>query len=485
MFLYFLLSRHNLIIMCHNFNLVIPSYNRSKLIKEKTLKFIIDNKLNNKNTVYVFTPQLEEYKKELKDIENLCIVKSDIGLNNSRNYIMKYFKLNTKLLILDDDIDTIINLNCKEPSIISEIIRTFEFMETEKIKLGSINPTSNSYFSDKKIKIGYYFCIGTIYFLINDKFYLNINDELEDYTRTILYYKRYGKILRNNNLLLKTKYNQKGGMFSIERNNERSKHAINLFLDYPEYVLLKKKKDYLGIKLLINKKNIIIDLNKDVINEPNNILGSYPNINYKDNFKLLLNKNYIFKVNNKIEGYLIRDIYKLNNIENLKIKTNQNSGDIAGKLDINKIQNCSKKYFNEFKFNKNKTRTKKDEKHKFELSNTIKRLSEKIKDNEKINNIYNQIKNYNVLNECNYYSCNKELVSAYHKDKNNKSNYVMLLTKNNNLDLHLPELNLKINNKDNDLLIFNLKEYIHGNTIGNINNRYSLIFFDKKIKEEK
>ena len=478
--------------MINNFIIVIPSYNRSELIKKKTLNFIINNKLND-NTIYIFTPQIEEYNHSLIHYKNIYIIKCQIGLNNARNYIMKYFDLGTRLLILDDDIDNIINLNNNDINL--EIIKTFEIMEKENIKLGSINPTSNIYFSDKKIKTGYYFCIGAFYFLINDKYYLDIEDTLEDYSRSISYYKKYGKVLRNNNLLLKTKYNQLGGMYSEHRNNERTQQAIKLFLQYPEFILLRKKKDYLGIQLRKNSKNVVnicqygeedlrYSLEVDCAGlRNNNILGTYPNINKENIFKLDKNKNYIFKLDNKIIGYLIRNIYKLDNIENVKVKSNDNSGDISGIIDINKIQKCSRKYFNEFKFNKNMTRTKKSDNHKFEISNTIKRISGKIKDNEIINKIYLDIKDYNVLNECNYFTLNKDLQSAYHKDTRNNSNYVMVLTKNNTLDLHLPELNLLINNKDNDLLIFDLKNYIHANTKANIKDRYSLIFFDKKIKK--
>ncbi len=179
--------------MINNFKIVIPSYNRSKLIKEKTLKWLLNNKLNDNNNVYIFTPQIEEYKNSIKNINNIYFVKCEIGLNNARNDIMKYFDLGTKLLILDDDIDTIINLNHKDNLIKSEIIKTFEIMEKQNIKLGSINPTSNIYFSDKQIKTGYYFCIGAFYFLINDKYYLDIEDELEDYSRSIIYKKNMEK----------------------------------------------------------------------------------------------------------------------------------------------------------------------------------------------------------------------------------------------------------------------------------------------------
>ena len=161
------------------------------------------------------------------------------------------------------------------------------------------------------------------------------------------------------------------------------------------------------------------------------------------------------------------------------MKENQNSGDIAGRIEKAKLQNCARKYFDELIFTKNRTRTKRTDKHKFEMSNTIKRISGKIESKEIIENIYNDIKNYNVLGSCNYYTCNKDLQSAYHIDRKNKTPYVILVTKNNNLDLHIPELELEINNRDNDILVFDLKNWMHANTKGEINNRYSIVYFNK------
>ena len=71
LFFYFFSSNY---LMINNFIIVIPSYNRSELIKKKTLNFIINNKLND-NTIYIFTPQIEEYNHSLIHYKNIYIIK--------------------------------------------------------------------------------------------------------------------------------------------------------------------------------------------------------------------------------------------------------------------------------------------------------------------------------------------------------------------------------------------------------------------------
>jgi len=456
-------------------NICICSYNRFNLIKQKTLHFLNKHSLNALNKVYIITPQIDEYKESLKDYD-VNFIKCNIGLSNARIAVNQSFPLDSKIWFLDDDIDDILTMN-ENIIIQNEIEKIFKIMHDQKIFLASINPTSNKYYSKGLIKVGLYFCIGACYFIINEQRISFNKDELEDYQRSIEYFKRDKKVLRNDRLFIKTKYNQKGGMHTETRNENRSRRAIELFLEYPEYILLKKKKNYLGLILKKNTKNRLVELNMGGgLNQRAFLNGLYPTISL--DIKLDLNTNYIFKLDNKIIGYLIRNLYYLGDFK-FKMKENQNSGDIAGRVTKQKIQKNVLKYFHELEFNKSITRTKKTDKHKFEMSNTIKRVSGLISLNDKIQNIYNDIKSYNVLNESNYYSVNKELQSAYHLDRRNKSPYVMLITKNNNLDLHLPQLELEINNRDGDILVFDLKKYFHGNTEGDLKNRYSIIFFDK------
>lgn len=463
------------------FKIIICSYNRLELLKTKTLNFIKNNFKSNV-PVYIFTPQYDDYFNEFIEDDQIKIILTKKGLSNARNHVIDYFEEDEQLLFLDDDIDDIIKYD-PAIKIDNEFKRSFKLMEKNKIKLGSINPTSNKYFSNGDYKYGLYFCIGCCYMLINDKQILDIKDELEDYERSIVYYKKYQSNFRNDRLFIKTKYNQKGGMYSVARNTNRTKRAIELFCIYPNYVLLKLKKEYLGIRLKWNTKNQTINLqmggglmSRDMLN------GSYPNIKLDKN-KLKLNTNYIFRLQGKLIGYLIRQIYSIKDFK-ITMKNNQNSGDISGKIEKEKLGKCFQKYYDEYDFNKQKTRTAKSKKHKFELCNSIQRLSKEIKKNDVMNRIYEDVKDYNIFGTCNYFTCNKDLQSAYHRDRRNRTPYVMLLTLNNKLNLSIPELNIEINNRDTDLLVFDLKNWFHANTAGETKDRYSIVFFDKKIKGE-
>jgi len=465
------------------FKIVIPSYNRLELIKEKTLKTINKyfNNNNNNIEIYVFTPN--DYSSINNIYPRVKIHRCCSGLVNARTKIMKHFKKGDYLLFMDDDIDDII-MKKNNTDIYNEICNDFNIMKKNKIYLGGICPCRNVYLTDTNYNLN--FCVGSFYYLINDKYYLDIPDEYEDYERSLLYYIKYGNVYRNNNILVNTKYeSNNGGMFSLDRYNNKSRRSIELLYKYPNYVILNKKKNYLGIKLRKNKKTEIINLDH---NNKYYLLGDYIN-----NCNVILDKkiNYFFRINGKLEGYIIRNKYKLDNF-NFKTEKNQQSGDIAGKLDINKIEkyykikidNLKNKDSN-YKYKLNITGSRisnKDKYLKFQFCNTIKRKSGLINSNINIFNIYNDIKHYNIfdnINNINYYTVNHELRSACHLDRKNKSDYSILITYNNKLNLLLPELDLEINNNDGDIVIFNGKKYIHGNSEGDIKNRYSIIFFEK------
>lgn len=447
------------------FKIAIPSYNRYDMIQNKTLKFL-DNAFKGKYEIYIFTPNNEYIELD----EKYNIVKCKAGLINARNEIMAFFDVDQPLLILDDDIENVINLSEDELDI--ELEKNFKYMINNNIRLGSINPTGNKFFSSLDYKKGLIFCVGCFYLLINDRYYINCNDEMEDYERSILYYIKYGNLFRNDKMLVITHYEKnKGGMFSSTRYESKSSRSIHLLSTYPNYCLITRKKNYFGLRLKTNKKTIIYKVKHECQGLIN---GMYSNRSSCLDPK----KNYIFMYGNVMLGFLIRNIFKIGNLD-YSVKDNQNSGDIAGIIEKERLDMCFQKIYDEYDFNKQKTRTAKNEKHKFEISNTIRRKSGKIQDCEKMTEIYDKVKHLNIFNNMNSYVINKNLVSGYHRDIRNKEPYILLITKNNKLDLELPEFDLVINNRDDDILIFNAKKYFHGNNKGDSANRYSIVFFNK------
>lgn len=463
------------------FKIVIPSYNRLELIQNKTLKTINKYFNNNNIEIHVFTPN--DYSSINNIYPAVKIHRCRTGLINARTKIMKHFKKGEYLLFMDDDINDI-TLKEEKIDLYNEICNDFNIMKKNKIYLGGICPCKNVYLTDKNTDFN--FCVGSFYYLINDKYYLDIQDEYEDYERSILYYIKYSNVYRNNNILVNTKYDlNNGGMFSLDRYKNKTRRSIELLYKYPNYVILNKKKNYLGIKLRKNKKTEILDLK---YNKIYGLLGDYIN---DCNIKLDKKKNYFFRINDELEGYIIRNLYIIDDEFKFKVCKNQNRADISGKIKPDKIERYYKKKLDyikendpghEIKYNKTGTRVRKDKYFNYEFCNTIHCKSGYLNDFEIMNDIYNDVKYYNIFknyDKMNYFTCNYELRSALHIDKGNKSDYSIILTKNNFLNLLLPELDLEINNRDGDFLVFNGKNLIHGNSKDVKKKRYSIIFFEK------
>jgi hypothetical protein len=250
--------------------ITIPSYKRSNLIINKTIK-LLDRLLINYYNVYIFILKEDEndYKNCLKEYIdkglNLIIVEIDHGLHHMRNYITKYFPNNTMLLSMDDDIDDLYKLNIDESisnlksscryklRIITScefydlINYGFELCTNNSIGLFGIYPIKNGYFMKDSDEITYNlkFCVGTFWGCINNH-NININiEEKEDYERTILFYKIYNKILRFNNICVATKYykNHGGMQYNNENRILNSKNSVDFLVNnYSEYCKINKQK---------------------------------------------------------------------------------------------------------------------------------------------------------------------------------------------------------------------------------------------------
>jgi len=455
-----------------NFTIVIPSYHRANLIKSKSLK-TIEKYFGTKYEIYIFTPHPDEYF----DIpDHIKVEKCPIGLIKARNAIMEYFNVNEKLFILDDDIDDFEVLN--DCNLINEINISFEIMKNNKIHLGGFNPTGNAYFANGKYKIGLQFCVGCAYLLINDRHYMDVNDELEDYHRSIEYYVKDGSTFRNDKILIKTRYeSNKGGMFSLDRYKNKNKEAIHLLLTYPHLVQVKMKSKYLGVKLRKNSRTEIIKVQYNAVGLING--------QYSKHTKSPLNpkKNYFFMDGNKMVGYILRNIYRFPDNFKYTVEHNENSGDIAGIIKVDKMAKYMRDKWSGLEFNKQKTRTSKNANYKFEVSNSIKRKSKYICDCSQMQNIYDKLRGMTYFNDCNKVIINKNLCSGFHRDAGNDENYILLLTHNNKLILDIPEYNLVLNNQDGDIVCFDAKGLLHGNNEGECKDRYSIVFYSSKKKK--
>lgn len=98
-------------------------------------------------------------------------------------------------------------------------------LSTSEYQLTGFPPTYNEFFNKTNgFKSGLLLCIGCLFICRNDKS-ITVSIMTEDYERTIKSYVKYGGFIRCCDLMLKTKFFDKGGMNADGRAYEGSLHT--------------------------------------------------------------------------------------------------------------------------------------------------------------------------------------------------------------------------------------------------------------------
>lgn len=258
-----------------NYIIAIPTYKRSKIIGENTLKVLKNRKID-KNKIYLFVANKEEEKDYLKDIDNSLygnIIIGKKGLKNQRNFITDFFPENKYIVEMDDDIKEIYELipgegdkrlDIQKSQKLKKLDNLNKFFEESFTRLLTNNtdlimnkknnilqqnniphiwgiyPVDNPYFLSNKITNNLQFLVGPMWGKINrhDK-NLKLNlDEKEDFERTLRHYKKDGFVLRYWNVTISTSYYKTPGGMQAE-NKDRYKEAeisANYLVEmFPEY----------------------------------------------------------------------------------------------------------------------------------------------------------------------------------------------------------------------------------------------------------
>jgi len=227
-----------------NYVIAIPTFNRHKELKEKTLKTLMKNKINPKR-IFIFVANDEERLKYLNYLDSETfnqIIIGQKGIKNQRIFISKHFDQGQYIVSCDDDIEDffILDENKKLKTIYNiefEIIRNFIVCQTYNKFLWGVVAHGNPYWMNENTVIGMYFCVGVFYGYIN-RHHEDLYPECEvkeDYEICILYSIKDKGVVRRNDLCFKTKYYAEGGCGKdrIEQNKIAQEYLVN---KYPQYV---------------------------------------------------------------------------------------------------------------------------------------------------------------------------------------------------------------------------------------------------------
>jgi hypothetical protein len=273
----------------YKMKIIIPTYDRSN--RFETLSFLKKNNVSIKD-IYIFLASEEEKQKYVNlfgDDYNWII--GVAGLVNQRNFITNYFDENEILLCIDDDIEDLLHKDAKP--FLDWIDECINYLRYSNFGILSINPSVNPfYFEQRKksasFKVGNYSCIGAFQILKNCKDLILSLDNIEDWERSLLYFKKYGGNIRYNDILIKTKYFGKGGLSSQRNKNNYLKSVNKLLCEYPEYIKFNYKKlpldKYIQFPNVQFRKVIqstvdVIELPKMEANELSNLYGMLEDIN--------------------------------------------------------------------------------------------------------------------------------------------------------------------------------------------------------------
>ena len=229
----------------------IPSYNRSNVLAEKTLKTLKDGSVP-PSKIHIFVANKQEYDKYAAAIpKNLYgkMIIGELGISNQRKFIRHYFKAGQKIVSCDDDVQGLFErVSDKKLRQIRNLDRffkdAFKRIQKEGIFIWGVYPVCNPFFMKTDTTSSLKFIIGGLYGFINrpndkDLELSGQAEQKEDIEQSILYYIKDGKILRFNRVAFKTKFHAPGGLGETKGRIEANRNAAKyLEKTYPQYVTL-------------------------------------------------------------------------------------------------------------------------------------------------------------------------------------------------------------------------------------------------------
>jgi hypothetical protein len=241
--------------MSKKYVVAIPSYHREEVLPLKTLKTLVEGKVDPK-CIHIFVANESEKKKYEKAVPSEmygAIIVGKPGISKQRRFIIQYFPEKTPIVSIDDDVEGVFQLSGEKLAKIGNLDKFYETafsrLEKEKLFVWGIYPVHNPFFMKPTVTTDLKFILGTMYGFINRhdaKLKPSLQcKEKEDVEMSLLYYLKDGGVLRFNQTTVKTKFHAKGGLGeeSEERFKNNQDSADYLAKKYPDLVTIFHRKN--------------------------------------------------------------------------------------------------------------------------------------------------------------------------------------------------------------------------------------------------
>jgi hypothetical protein len=224
--------------------IAIPSYQRANILVSHTLGFLMREKYPpEKITIFVADQvEWEVYDRVLPRGSYSQLVVGMRGLLNQRRVIHDYYPEGQIILCADDDLKGIKSLR-SDQNFLSLVNYGVSLLRSKKAGLFGILPNDDGRKLKEELTTHLAHILGAFFIYVNDKDCMPTLEVKHDYEMTILYYKKYGLVLRWCGAGVQTRYMGTPGGLQQPGRAEKMKECADYLLEkYPEYCKARVKK---------------------------------------------------------------------------------------------------------------------------------------------------------------------------------------------------------------------------------------------------
>jgi hypothetical protein len=199
----------------------IPSYNRPELLKSKSLAFLEQSGYPS-NLIFIFVSDKSEFERYQTVCPGYQMIVGLLGLKSQRKFISDWLSEDEIYLGMDDDIDNVKTMGKSFLELVSDGVSA---IQTRQTGLWGIMPSDNGMCFQDNTSDHLVFILGALFIARNHQD-INLEGacETDDYERSMIYFVRYGKVLRYRGAGVKTKYQGTSGGQTGFR--ERKREAV-------------------------------------------------------------------------------------------------------------------------------------------------------------------------------------------------------------------------------------------------------------------
>jgi len=211
----------------------IPTYKRHSLVAKRTLKFLKESEYpREKITLFVASEEEAVLYRQIDPNLYGSVVVGELGLKEQRAFISRYYRRGDVIIQFDDDVKRI---NVPRP--FKDYIRqALDRMAAEGAGLYGVLPKDDGRCYKDSYTTHLTHILGSFFLCINDPDIITTTNEKEDYERSILYFMKYGKVIRDRAGGVSTTYGKGAGGLNTEGREERMRQeSEGLALKYPEF----------------------------------------------------------------------------------------------------------------------------------------------------------------------------------------------------------------------------------------------------------